>query len=229
MRSGTKRPSGRGTPSASDLEQPSPPRKLKRHEKAERNRRAIVDAAAEVIGEHGYADASISRIMERAGLGHGTFYAYFESRADLFDKLLPLKGLEVLDLMRDQVAGSRDIIDLEVRGFAAFLRFVADHPWFFRLLHEGEIAAPRAYREHLDNILARFTRALKRSWDRGELPAYEEAELKTLAYVLIAARDYVYSNYINRSDDPEAAMREAVETYRKLLTCGLCGTAQTPA
>ncbi|MFX5801275.1 helix-turn-helix domain-containing protein, partial [Acinetobacter baumannii] len=55
----------------------APKRKLTRIEKSQRTRQAICDAAAEIIGEFGYAEASIARIMERAGLGHGTFYAYF--------------------------------------------------------------------------------------------------------------------------------------------------------
>ena len=64
-------------------------RKLRRAEKTEANRRAIIKAAAEVIGEHGYEGASISRITDRAGLAQGTFYLYFESRQQLFDTLLP--------------------------------------------------------------------------------------------------------------------------------------------
>ena len=43
--------------------------KLTRVEKSHRTRQAICDAAAEVIGQYGYAEASISRIMEHAGFG----------------------------------------------------------------------------------------------------------------------------------------------------------------
>lgn len=196
-------------------------RKLTRAEKSERTRQAICDAAAEIVGEYGYAEASISRIMERAGLGHGTFYAYFDSRDELFDQLLPMKGTEVLELLHARVKGAASFVDMEIRGFVGFLEYAREHPWFFRLLHEAPVAAPTAYRKHIDNILIRFRRALKRSWDKGELPHYKESELDTLAYLLISARDYVFSQQVARADDVDAALSEAVETYRKFITHGL--------
>ena len=195
--------------------------KLSRVEKSHRTRQAICDAAAEVIGEYGYAEASISRIMEHAGLGHGTFYAYFESRAELFDQLLPMKGVEALDFLHDRVKGASSFVEMETKGFIGFLEYARNHPWFFRLLHEAEVAAPAAYRQHIDNIMKRYRRALKRSWDQGELAGYEEHELDTLAYLLISARDYVYSHHVGRSPDISTALQDAVETYRKFITFGL--------
>lgn len=198
--------------------------KLTRIEKSERTRQLICQAAAEIIGEYGYAEASVARIMERAGLGHGTFYAYFDSRAELFDQLLPMKGIEVLDILHERVKGSADIVEMEYRGFLGFLEYANSHPWFFRLLHEAEVAAPKGYREHIDNIMARYRRALQRSFARGELPGYEEKELDTLAYLLISARDYVYAQHVSRSADIPSALSEAVETFRKFITFGLRGS-----
>lgn len=196
-------------------------RKLTRAEKSEQTRQAILDAAAEIVGEYGYAEASISRIMERASLGHGTFYAYFQSRDELFDQLLPMKGAEVLQFLNARVKGASNIVDMEIRGFDGFLDYARQQPWFFRLLHEAPIAAPGAYRKHIDNILVHYRRALKRSWDKGELPQYGENELDTLAYLLISARDYVFSQQVARSENIDAARSDAVKTYRKFITHGL--------
>ena len=69
-------------------------RKLRRPEKADANRKGLFQAAAYVVGKHGYANASIGRITERCGLAQGTFYLYFDSRQDLFDQLLPAVGEE---------------------------------------------------------------------------------------------------------------------------------------
>jgi len=196
-------------------------RKLSRAEKSEQTRQAIFDAAAEIVGEYGYIEASISRIMERAGLGHGTFYAYFQSRDELFDQLLPIKGAEVLKFLNARVKGASNIVDVEIRGFDGFLEYTRQQPWFFRLLHEAPTAAPDAYRKHIDNILVHYRRALRRSWDKGELPQYNENELDTLAYLLISARDYVVSQQVARSEDIDAARSGAIETYRKFITHGL--------
>lgn len=215
-------------PTAGRARRPSKP-KLTRVEKSQRTRKAICDAAAEVIGQYGYAEASISRIMEHAGLGHGTFYAYFESRAELFDQLLPMKGVEVLDFIHDRVKGATNFVEMEIKGFVGFLEYAKNHPWFFRLLHEAEVAAPAAHRQHMDNIMQRYRRALKRSWDQGELAGYDERELDTLAYLLISARDYVYSHHVGRSPDISNALQDAVETFRKFITFGLCSVGGGPA
>lgn len=196
-------------------------RKLTRAEKSEQTRQAIFDAAAEIVGEYGYVEASVSRIMERAGLGHGTFYAYFQSRDELFDQLLPIKGAEVLKFLNARVKGASNIVDVEIRGFDGFLDYTRQKPWFFRLLHEAPVAAPEAYRKHIDNILVHYRRALKRSWDKGELPQYDENELDTLAYLLISARDYVVSQQVARSENIDAARSGAVQTYRKFITHGM--------
>jgi AcrR family transcriptional regulator len=54
----------------------------------EAKRERIAAAAIEEFAEHGYGGASISAIVARAGIAKGSFYQYFESKADLFRWLL---------------------------------------------------------------------------------------------------------------------------------------------
>ncbi len=44
----------------------------------------LLDVAAQEFAAHGFADASINRILERAGMSKGATYYYFEDKADLF-------------------------------------------------------------------------------------------------------------------------------------------------
>ncbi|HZO17159.1 MAG TPA: TetR/AcrR family transcriptional regulator [Polyangiaceae bacterium] len=50
---------------------------------AEAKRNALLDAAAKEFATHGYAGASINRILLAAGLSKGSFYYYFDDKADL--------------------------------------------------------------------------------------------------------------------------------------------------
>ncbi|HEY6799250.1 MAG TPA: helix-turn-helix domain-containing protein, partial [Agromyces sp.] len=43
-------------------------------------RRRLLAAAERVFADHGYHEASVSRITDRAGVGQGTFYLYFDSK-----------------------------------------------------------------------------------------------------------------------------------------------------
>ncbi len=47
-------------------------------------RARLVDAAKRVFEDHGFLEARISDIAERAGLSHGSFYHYFESKDEVF-------------------------------------------------------------------------------------------------------------------------------------------------
>lgn len=48
----------------------------------------ILDAAAAEFGTHGYAAASMNRIIETAGLSKGAMYYYFDGKADLWGTLV---------------------------------------------------------------------------------------------------------------------------------------------
>lgn len=52
-------------------------------ERAEQRRRDIVNAAFKVFTERGYHAAGIADIAAELGIGHGTFYRYFESKRDI--------------------------------------------------------------------------------------------------------------------------------------------------
>ena len=69
--------------SASELnanDKPSGPRSRKGVE----TRARLVAAAKEIFERDGFLDARISDIAERAGLSHGSFYHYFESKEEVF-------------------------------------------------------------------------------------------------------------------------------------------------
>ena len=51
---------------------------------AEPRQSNILVAAAKEFAAHGYADASINRILEQAGISKSVAYYYFESKEDLF-------------------------------------------------------------------------------------------------------------------------------------------------
>ncbi|MGX9389525.1 TetR/AcrR family transcriptional regulator [Nitrobacteraceae bacterium UC4446_H13] len=90
-----------------------------------RNRQALLRAGERIVGEVGYEEASVARIAEAAGLGHGTFYKRFESRQAFFDELLPSIGQELLEEVREQIKGSNDVIEMEETGFRGFFDFNA--------------------------------------------------------------------------------------------------------
>jgi AcrR family transcriptional regulator len=84
-----------------DGDKPSGPRSRK----GVQTRARLLDAAKQIFEEHGFLDARISDIAERARLSHGSFYHYFESKEEIFrevaaavdEKLAAPLGAVILD------------------------------------------------------------------------------------------------------------------------------------
>ncbi|WP_019927047.1 TetR/AcrR family transcriptional regulator [Nocardia sp. BMG111209] len=97
---------------------------------AARNRRAILDATAALLAEHGAAAVTMDRVAAVAGVGKGTIFHRFGSRAGL-----------LLELLGDHVHALRDAVvqgppplgpgapagDRLVAFFAAFTDVVTDN------------------------------------------------------------------------------------------------------
>ncbi|MFG2296211.1 ScbR family autoregulator-binding transcription factor [Streptomyces sp. NPDC048603] len=61
---------------------------MAKQERAERTRRAILEAAAEVFDERGYEAATIAEILTRAGVTKGALYFHFSSKQMLAQGVL---------------------------------------------------------------------------------------------------------------------------------------------
>jgi len=55
--------------------------------KGERTRQRLLDVARGVFEAKGYSGATVADIAKGAGVAHGTFYKYFESKDDVFREL----------------------------------------------------------------------------------------------------------------------------------------------
>jgi len=196
-------------------------KKLTRAERAAENRTRLIHAAQEVVGEYGYAEASVSRIVERAGLAQGTFYLYFDSRQDLFDQLLPEVGGKALAYIREAVKDARDFMDSEEKGLRAFFEYAVRNPAYFRVLSEAEIAAPAAYRKYTQKRTGSFLDVVTEAWKRGEIKGYTRQELGVLTQMMLAARAYLFQEFAKTESGIREPSSWVVDAYVKFLTNGL--------
>jgi AcrR family transcriptional regulator len=94
----------------------------------------LLDRAAELFAERGYAETRVIDIVRAAGVAKGLFYWYFENKEALFKELA---GSIRLNLRREQGAVLREdappLVNL-YRGTEVSVRFMAEHAHFFSLL-----------------------------------------------------------------------------------------------
>jgi AcrR family transcriptional regulator len=199
-----------------------------RGEKGERLREALFRAAAEVVGEVGYANASVSAITSRAGVAQGTFYNYFETRQDLLDQLLPAIGERMRRHVRECARAGSTFAERESLSFRGFFTFLAQEPHFLRILNEAESFAPKAHKAHLEAVADGYASFLGKALVNGELRGFEPREVQVVAFVLMAARNYLAWRYVHGegrySDIPEWVAR----AYEKFVSHGLSGPVAKP-
>jgi AcrR family transcriptional regulator len=189
--------------------------------RVEATRKALINAATEVIGEVGYARASIARITSRAKVAQGTFYTYFKSRQHLFDHLLPDVGKDMLASIAHDMHGAHNLIEVEERGFRSLFRYVAEHPGFYRLLNEAETLAPRAHSAHFRNLTDGYRNSLQRAKNKGELKAYSDQEVDALVYMLMGIRSYLILGFARRDKTIRPLPEWVTRTYLKFVGAAL--------
>lgn len=200
----------------------SRPKRPTRAQKAEATRTRLFEAAIHVVGEVGYAECSVARITQRAEIGQGTFYNYFDSRQDLLEKLLPSISVTLLAHIRDRVRAAPDCpIARERARIEGFFEFLARMPHLFKLLHEGEFHAREGFRQHVELQTASYVRALRYEARRGHLRETLLDDLETVARMAMASRDYISGHYCVRNGEIVQPPAHVIDTYMDFTTRGL--------
>lgn len=180
-------------------------------------RQRIVESTARIIGDRGYAEASVARIVEDVGISQGTFYRYFTTRQDLFDVVLPTYAERMLEFIQTHVDKDSIGLDREMQRMQAFLDFVADHPWFARVVDEANVQAPAGNSAYFDRVVNGYVRTLQRAVDRGEIEGYEPDELEAIAIALLAARNYYAKAYLSGMGPIGESRASVLKGYRAFI------------
>ena len=67
-------------------------------------RREIIDAAFELFTERGYHATGIADIAAHLGIGHGTFYRYFENKRDIVEHVIDDLIARILGVLAEENA-----------------------------------------------------------------------------------------------------------------------------
>ncbi len=172
----------------------------------------LLRVAREVFEADGFDGASVSRIVDEAGVSRGTFYLYFESKEDIFRTLAEGLLTQVVELQRptDEV-GPLETVRRSIAGFVVYYREharlmavleqVATHDASFRSLR-------RDMRRGVAEGAARFITALQR---RGVVPATVDPRYAATALTGMVDR-FAYVWLILEEDFEEAEVVDNLTT-----------------
>jgi AcrR family transcriptional regulator len=149
-------------------------------------RQAILDAAAAEIARYGYDRANVNTIAERAGIGIGTIYLYFQSKEDILGALLDSIGRAIDDIVQECLTQE---ISWSVRLQLladAFVALAESHRDYLRVqmsaLHgvNRDLGAPMS--EWLRITISRLTEAYALASEQGLVAPLPPETLATLVF-----------------------------------------------
>ena len=162
--------------------------------RGEATRRRLLEAAEVVFAEQGYHEASIVKITERAGIGLGTFYLYFDSKQSIFEALVIDLNRRVRHSMSEAMEGATSRLDAERAGFAGFFRFTAEHPALYRVVREAEFVSPEVLRLHYTRIVEGYEAGLRAAQNAGDVDRALDPE--TTAWALMGMGELIGMRFL---------------------------------
>ena len=140
--------------------------------KSEVTRRAILEAAARLFRQHGYAAVSLRDIADAVGMKTGSLYYHFPSKESLVEEILALGTQGAMEASRRAVEAlgeDADPVDQLEAVFLAHTRFLHDEEDFASAnlkilqqvppeIRERHVRQDRAYGDFVAGIIAEIGR-----------------------------------------------------------------------
>jgi len=143
----------------------------------------LLAEAERLFGERGYRRTTVADVCAKAGIATGSFYAHFDSKAEIFAAVV--RGINA-DLRAAMAAALRLAEDnqraRERAAFRAYFDLIQRRPWIFRLLREAEFIDPSLYREYYERLVRGYSRGVRAPQLAGEIDPRYDPEVIAFVY-----------------------------------------------
>ena len=166
---------------------------------AERRREEILDAAARLFAERGYADTDTQVLIDDLGVGKGTLYRYFPSKRELFLAAADRVMRRLRAFIDQRLDGIDEPLERIATAMRAFLSFCSQHPEFVELLVQ-ERAQFRdrkrpTYFEHRESHIRRWKELYRSLIGQGRIRNIPVNEITDVASMLLYG--CLFTNYFH--------------------------------
>lgn len=189
-----------------------------RSRRGEHTRARLLAAGREAFAEVGWSRARVEDVCRVAGVGHGTFYAYYANKTAVLEALVR-RHAEGLYALLEQPWGGGDLrgdVQRVIAGFVELSRADQDvrATWFAAAPAEPDLAALVA--EVRDQFVNRIRRYLERARDGGQVRG--ELDVETAATALAAMVEQSVSLALAEGPRPDPDLTRLVDGLTDLWT-----------
>ena len=104
--------------------------------KKSEKRDEIIRAALEIIAEHGFHGAPMAMIAEKAGVGAGTIYRYFDNKDVLIIELYRELEEKLVTALREGFPAEKPLRERFLHIGTTLLRYCISNPLYFRYMEQ---------------------------------------------------------------------------------------------
>lgn len=183
----------------------------------------LLDRAAELFAEKGYAETRVVDIVEAAGVAKGLFYWYFENKEALFRELVEQNRLRLRRAQRAAIDPTAEPL-LQIRqGAEASMQFMARYAHFFALLEVENLDASFASERRKGSEIHASDVALviRAGIDNGTIRPENEV---LLAYGVTGTVGYY--GHFHRTGRMPMPVEELAAFVGRLVVCMLASTEE---
>jgi AcrR family transcriptional regulator len=142
----------------------------------------LLSAAEHLFGERSYRRTTVADICAGAGIATGSFYAHFDSKADIFGAVIRQINSDLRAAMGAALQAADDNQRARERAsFRAYFDLMSQRPWIYRIVREAEFLAPGEFRAYYERLARGYARGVRVAQLAGEVDARYDPEV--IAYV----------------------------------------------
>lgn len=182
------------------------------------SRDALVEAAKAILWDRGYEAMSPRIVLEKSGVGHGSFYHHFKRKEDLALAALDSVCEELLNSAVAILCGTGSALD-RIKAFLKLKRKTMMGCRLGRLVNESSVMSSslkKPIRKYFTGLKRVLLKVIGEAVEAGELPGNLDSE--ALAELVIAS---VQGGYVlSRGQNDRAGLEKAVSatcTFLNLL------------
>ena len=143
-------------------------------------------AAEELFGERSYWRTTVADICARAGIATGSFYAHYNSKADIFVAVVRKINQELRSAIRTALESAGEgQREHERASFRAFFTLLSQRPWIDRIVRESEFVAPAVFREYYEHLTRGYARGVRQAQLDREVDARYDPEVIAYMYTCL--------------------------------------------
>ncbi len=143
----------------------------------------ILEAALEVFSNKGFHSATTDEIAERAGVGKGTLYRYFETKDKLFQELVRLRTEELGRRAGSIIDSHDDVLTMISKYIRLYFEFFDSNQHLFRLVVQEQLdLGEHSPDEYFRKVMRAIPKLKRKVYEGTQQGILKDVDFQTVFY-----------------------------------------------